>query len=129
MSFRFRYWVWTGFWAALVMASMAFMLMGLWRRIFFGYTPIPEFVEDLRVGNQFLLAGSGFSVAAAVQAWVQRYPRWVAACVAAPAVMIGGVALVTYPNLAPHLAAVFALPVAVAGLLGGILRWHQPGDE
>jgi hypothetical protein len=39
--------------------------------------------------------------------------------------VIRGIALVTYPNLAPHLAAVFALTTALAGFIGGILRDFQ----
>lgn len=119
---KFQYWAWTTLWAVLVLASIVFMMMGLSRRTFFGYTPIPTFVEDLRVGNQLLQIGSALSIGTGIMAWVQGYPRWVALCVAAPAVLIGGVALVTYPNLAPHAAALFALPAALAGLWGGLTR-------
>jgi hypothetical protein len=122
ISMRIRYWAWTTVWAALVFASIVLMLIGLWRRIFFGYTAIPEFVEDLRVGNQFILAGSLASLLAAALTLVQKYPRWVSVCVAAPAVLIGGLALMGPPNLAPHLVAFFVLPAAFAGMLGGILR-------
>lgn len=126
MSMRIRYWAWTTIWAALVFASIVLMLIGLWRRIFFGYTAIPEFVEDLRVGNRFILAGSLASLGAVALALVQKYPWWVSVCVAAPAVLIGGVALMGPPNLAPHLAALFVLPAAFVGMLGGILRSGVP---
>jgi hypothetical protein len=97
------------------------MVMGLLRSTFFGYTPIPEFVEDARVGSLYLLGGSSASLAAALWSFLRGHPHWVTACVAAPAIMVGGVALVWPYSLLRHIVAVVALPGAIAGIIGGLL--------
>jgi hypothetical protein len=107
-------------WSILVVASVVLMAIGLLRSFFIGYTAIPEFVEDARAGSLYLLAGSAASLAAALWSFLRGYPHWVTACVAAPAVLIGGVALVWPYSLLRHIVAVVALPGAIAGIIGGM---------
>ncbi|WP_307073343.1 DUF4190 domain-containing protein [Arthrobacter pascens] len=105
-----------------MIASVVLMVTGLWRSMFIlGYQPIPEFVEDARVGNLYLLGGSAASLAAAVWSFRRGHPHWVTACVAAPAVVVGGVALVWPYSMLRQLVALLALPGAIAGTVGGLL--------
>ena len=112
---------WPGFilWSLLVVASMVLMVAGLLRSTFFGFTAVPEFVEDARIGGLYLLGSSAVSAAAAVWSFLRGHPRWVTACVVAPAVLVGGISLLMPYSLARHLAALIALPAAVAGIMGG----------
>lgn len=63
---RRRWWGLTLVWAALVAASLALIVVGLRIALFFFFFPLPEMVEDLRVGTNYILAGSALSLAAAV---------------------------------------------------------------
>lgn len=118
-------WVATVFWALLVVTSIVLMTMGLMRALFFGYTPDPVFVEDARVGGLLILAGSVASVAAAVWSARRGDRPWITAFVAAPAVLVGGAALISPTTLLRHLAAMAAFPLALAGLFAG-LPWKSP---
>ncbi|WP_251045053.1 hypothetical protein [Arthrobacter sp. ISL-5] len=120
-SIRRRGWPGVMLWSILVVSSIVLMVIGLLRSFFIGYTAIPEFVEDARVGSLYLLAGSAASLAAALWSFLRGYPHWVTACVAAPAVLIGGVALVWPYSLLRHIVAVVALPGAIAGIIGGMV--------
>ena len=109
-------------WAALVLVSIVVTGIALERTAFFVYTPIPEFIERLRVGRLFMLAGSATSLAAAIWSQVRGNPLWVTICVAAPAALAGlATMIMTPPSLTPQLAGVIALPAALAGLVGGLL--------
>lgn len=114
-----RGWPGSILWSLLVVASMVLMVAGLLRSTFFGFTAVPEFVEDARIGGLYLLGGSAASAAAAAWSFLRGHPRWVTACVAAPAVLVGGASLLMPYSLARHLAALVALPAAVAGMVGG----------
>jgi hypothetical protein len=118
---RRRGWPGVILWSILVMASIVLMVIGLLRSFFIGYTAIPEFVEDARVGSLYVLAGSAASLAAALWSFLRGHPHWVTAFVAAPAVLIGGVALVWPYSLLRHLVAFLALPGAIAGIIGGLI--------
>lgn len=108
-------------WALLVVTSIVLMAIGLWVSTFFGYLPVPGLEEDARVGSLYLLGGSAASLAAALWSFLRGHPPWVTACVAAPAVLVGGIALVAPYSLLRHLVAAVALPGAVAGMIGGLL--------
>jgi hypothetical protein len=109
-------------WALLEIASVVLMIIGLWTSMFIlGYQPMPEFEEDARVGNLCLLGGSAASLAVAVWSFRRGHPHWVTVCVAAPAAVVGGVALVWPYSMLPQLVAVLALPGAIAGTIGGLL--------
>jgi hypothetical protein len=45
--------------------------IALERTAFFVYEPVPEFIERLRVGKMFMLAGSATSLAAAMRSQVR----------------------------------------------------------
>jgi hypothetical protein len=96
------------------------MVMGLWRTTFFIYAPEPALIERSRVGGLYVLAGSAASLGAAGWAIVRRTPPWVAAFVAAPAVLVGGAELVDPNGLMRHLIAIVAFPFAFAGLYAGL---------
>ena len=113
-------WVATSLWALLVVTSLVLMTMGLMRALFFGYTPDPVFVEDALVGGLLILAGSVASLAAAVWSARRGDRPWITVFVAAPAVLIGGAALVSPNTLLRHFAAVAAFPLALAGLFAGL---------
>lgn len=106
-------------WAALIVASIVLMSIGLWRAMFFGFMP-PALVEDLRVGGLYVLAGAVASLAATALSVILRHPRWVIVFVAAPAVLVGGAALIEPTSLIRHMVAVVAFPLAVAGLYWGL---------
>ena len=107
-------------WAALIVTSIVLMSIGLWRAMFFGFMPDPALVEDLRVGGLYILAGGLASLAAVAWSVIMRHPRWVIAFVAAPAVLVGGAALIEPTSLIRHVVAVVAFPLAVAGLYWGL---------
>ncbi|MFE4541070.1 hypothetical protein [Arthrobacter sp. NPDC056727] len=115
-----REWPGVLLWAALVLASIVLMVTGLLRSMFFGFIPEPGLVEDARVGSLYLVGGSAASLAAAVWSFLRGHPRWVTACVAAPAILVGGIALLMPYSLARHLAGFVALPAALAGAIGGL---------
>lgn len=113
-------------WAALVVVSIVLTSIALERTAFFVYAPVPEFIERLRVGRLFMLAGSAASLAAAVWSQVRGNPLWVTICVAAPAALVGlATMIMTPPSLTPQIAGLFALPAALAGLIGGLLSRNQ----
>lgn len=98
------------------MASVVLMAIGLWTSFFIaGYHPVPGLEEDARVGSLYILGGSAASLAAAVWSFLRGHPHWVTACVAAPALVVGGVALVLPHSMLRQLGALLALPGAVAG--------------
>lgn len=109
-------------WAAMVVVSIVLTGIALERTALFVYAPVPEFIERLRVGRLFMLAGSAASLAAAIWSQVRGNPLWVTICVAAPAALVGlATMIMTPPSLTPQLAGLFAVPAALAGLLGGLL--------
>lgn len=113
-------------WAALVVVSIVLTVIALERTAFFVYVPVPEFIERLRTGRLFMLAGSATSLAAAIWSQVRGNPLWVTICVAAPAALVGMATMImTPPSLTPHLAGLVALPAAVAGLIGGLHPRNQ----
>ncbi|QNE14839.1 hypothetical protein [Pseudarthrobacter sp. NBSH8] len=114
-------------WAALVVVSIVVTGIALERTAFFIYTPVPEFIERLRIGRLLMLAGSAISLAAAIWSRVRGNPLWVTICVASPAVLVGMATMImTPPSLIPQITGLIALPVALAGLIGGLLPDTRP---
>ncbi|WP_193342538.1 hypothetical protein [Pseudarthrobacter sp. AB1] len=114
-------------WAALVVVSIVVTVIALERTAFFIYTPVPEFIERLRVGRLLILAGSAISLAAAIWSQVRGNPLWVTICVASPAVLVGMATMImTPPSLIPQITGLIALPAALAGLIGGLLPDTRP---
>ena len=120
-SVRRRGWLGAILWALLVVASIVLMAIGLWVSTFLGYLPVPGLEEDARVGSLYLLGGSAASLVAATWSFLRGHPPWVTACVAAPAVLVGAIALVAPYSLLRHLVAAVALPGALAGMICGLL--------
>jgi hypothetical protein len=120
-SIRRRGWPGVILWALLVILSIVLMARGLWISTFIGFIPEPGLVEDARIGSRYLLSGSAASLTAALWSYRRGHPLWVTLFVAAPAILIGGIALLMPYSLARHLAAAVALPVAVAGITGGLV--------
>ncbi len=119
---RRRGWPGAALWSILVVASLILMVIGLERSFFIlGYRPSPSFDEDLRVGGLYILGGSACSLVAAVCSHLRGHPHWVTACVAAPAIVLGGMSLVDLRSGLPHLLALVVLPAAVAGAIGGLM--------
>ncbi|MET3707365.1 hypothetical protein ABIB17_002002 [Arthrobacter sp. UYEF6] len=114
-------------WAVLVVFSIVVTGIALERTAFFIYTPVPEFIERLRVGRLLMLAGSAISLAAAIWSQVRGNPLWVTICVASPAVLVGMATMImTPPSLIPQITGLIALPAALAGLIGGLLPDTRP---
>ncbi|WLQ04777.1 hypothetical protein [Arthrobacter oryzae] len=108
-------------WAGLVGVSIILTAISLERTMLSAYEPVPEFVERLRVGRLLMLGGSAASIAAAVWSQIRQYPLWVTLCVAAPVALVGLATMITTPpSLMPQIIGLFALPAAVAGLIGGV---------
>ena len=116
-------------WAGLVVVSIVLTGVALERTAFFVYEPVPVFIERLRVGRLFMLAGSAASLAAAIWSQVRGNPLWVTICVAAPAALAGlATMIMTPPSLAPQIAGLIALPAALAGLVGGLSASDRKPD-
>jgi hypothetical protein len=119
-----RGWPATALWAALIGASLVLILMGLWRTAFFIYAPEPALIEKARIGALYILVGSVLSLAAAGMSAVLGHPKWIWACIAAPAVLVGGSTLMDPTSLIRHMTAFVAFPFAIAALYWG-LRWGK----
>ena len=115
-----RGWPGTTLWAVLIVASIALIIMGLWRTAFFVYAPEPAMIEKARVGALYVLAGSVASLAATGLSAFLGHPKWIWAFVAAPAVLVGGSTVLDPTSLFRHMAAVVAFPFAVAALYWGL---------
>jgi hypothetical protein len=107
-------------WVLLVLASLVLIGIGLARTLFFVWAPEPAMVEKVRIGTLFIDAGSALSLGAAVWSHVRGNPVWVTVSVAAPAILVGGTALMEPYSLIRHLAAVVAFPLALAGVVESI---------
>lgn len=109
-------------WAALVLVAIVVTGAALERTAFLADVPGPEFIERVRVGRLLMLAGSAASLAAAVWSQIRGNPLWITLCVASPAALVGlATMIMTPPSLTPQIAALIALPAALAGLIGGLL--------
>lgn len=116
-------------WAGMVVVSIILTGVSLERTAFFVYEPVPAFIERLRVGRLFMLAGPAASLAAAIWSQVRGNPLWVTICVAAPAALAGlATMIMTPPSLAPQIAGLIALPAALAGLVGGLSAGDRKPD-
>ncbi len=121
-SIRRRGWPGAILWSILVVVSVMLMAIGLWTSFFIGgYRPLPEFEKDARVGNLYILGGSAASLAAAAWSYPRGHPHWVTAFVAAPAVVVGGIALLAPHSTLRQVGALTALPAALGGIAGGLI--------
>lgn len=106
-------------WSALILGGLVLLGAGLDRTFFF--EPTSEALERDRVGKILILVGSVALVAAAVWARLMHAPIWTCALVSTPAVLVGGLTLFFGSSLFPHLSALATFPVALAGLVCGLV--------
>ena len=106
-------------WSALIGVGLALIGIGLNQTWYF--EPTGEALEDARVGRLLILSGSVALIAAAGWARWMHTPIWACSLVAAPAVLAGGLSLLFENSLFPQLSALVAFPVALAGVIGGIV--------
>lgn len=106
-------------WSALIGVGLALIGIGLNQTWYF--EPTGEALEDARVGRLLILSGSVALIAAAGWARWMHTPIWACILVAAPAILAGGLSLLFENSLFPQLSALVAFPVALAGLIGGIV--------
>lgn len=114
--------MWAGLlvaWFALVVVGLALLGIGLDKT--FWFEPTGEALAGDRVGNLLILAGSVAVFAAAAWARWLHTPTWVCVLVATPAVLIGGLTVLSGNSLLPHLSALVGLPVGLAGLISGLM--------
>ena len=114
--------MWAGLlitWFALVVVGLA--LLGIGPDKTFWFEPTSEALAGDRVGNLLILAGSVAILAAAAWARWLHTPTWVCVLVATPAVLIGGLTVLSGNSLLPHLSALVGLPVGLAGLISGLM--------
>ncbi|MBG6212682.1 MAG: hypothetical protein LH475_00640 [Cryobacterium sp.] len=114
--------VWAGIlvvWAALIALALAVLGAGLDKTFLF--EPTGEARERDRVGKLLILAGSAALFAAAVWARRMDTPIWACILVLSPVVFVGGLTLLFGNSLRPHLSALVAFPVALAGLISGLI--------
>ncbi|TFD64398.1 hypothetical protein [Cryobacterium ruanii] len=105
--------------SALIVGGLSLIGIGLNQTWYF--EPTGEALEDARVGRLLILAGAVALIAAAGWARWMHTPIWACILVAAPAALVGGLSLLFENSLFPQLSALVAFPVALAGLISGIV--------
>lgn len=114
--------LWVGLlvaWSALIAVGIALMYTGLRETGYF--EPTPEALDSARVGKLQIYAGSVALLVAAGWARMMLTPIWACILVVSPAVLVGGLTLAIDNSLLPDLAALVTFPVAVAGLISGLI--------
>lgn len=106
-------------WAVVAAVGLILLCLGLGQKFYFG-SVTNAFARD-RLGNTLILAGAVLGLAAAGWSRYRGDPLWVTVMVAVPAVVIGGLNLVVGDSLLPHIAALAAVPLGVAGVIGGVV--------
>jgi hypothetical protein len=121
-SGRGRKALWLGLlvaWSALIMVGIALMYTGLDKTGYF--EPTRDAILADRVGKLQIYAASVALLVAAGWARMMLTPVWACILVASPAVLVGGLTLVFENSWFPHIAALVTFPLAVAGLIGGLV--------
>ncbi|UKA69439.1 hypothetical protein [Arthrobacter sp. FW306-06-A] len=115
MSFVGR-WAGTIAWALLVLGSIALIVIGLSRSMFFIWAPEPALVKTASIASLYIHAGCVLSVTAAVLSHVRGNPVWVTICVGLPGILVGWAAWTNPFSLLRHLAAAVTVPLALGGV-------------
>ncbi|MET4135181.1 hypothetical protein [Pseudarthrobacter sp. PvP090] len=105
-------------WGLAATAGVVLICLGLGQTFYIG-TVTNAFERD-RLGSTSILAGSVLGLAAAGWSLYRRDQLWVSLLVAAPAVVVGGLNLVAGGSLLPHIGALAAVPLGLAGIIGGV---------
>ena len=114
--------LWAGIlvvWAALIVAGLILLVMGLSQAGYF--EPTGEALARDRAGRNLIFLGSITILAAAGAARWMHTPVWACILVATPPILIGGLTLAFYNSYLPHLSALVAFPIGVAGLISGLI--------
>jgi hypothetical protein len=99
--------------------GLVLLLLGLVRTVYFERTP--DAVRSERTGDQLIALAAVVLLAAAAGAW-SAGPNWAAVAIAVPAVVCGGLTLLAGGTLLPHLAALPAFALALAGAVAVVSR-------
>ena len=106
-------------WTTLIIVGLILLGAGLWQT---GYIePTGEALDRHRAGRNLIFLGSITILAAAGAARWMYTPVWACILVATPAILVGGLTLVFYNSYFPHLSALVAFPIEVAGLISGLI--------
>ncbi|MCX6498585.1 MAG: hypothetical protein NTU93_07250 [Arthrobacter sp.] len=114
-------------WSGVAAASLILLCLGLSQTLYLG--EVGNAYERDRTGNALILAGAALGLAAAGWSHYRGAPRWVSTLVAAPAVAVAGLNLVVGDSLLPHVSALVAVPLGLAGIIGGIVGSSSPADR
>lgn len=106
-------------WAGTAAGGLVLLCLGLGQTLYLG--AVTNAFERDRLGNTFILAGAALDLAAAGWARYRGYPAWVTVLVAVPAVVVAGLSLAAGGSLLPHIAALAAVPLGAAGVIGGVV--------
>jgi hypothetical protein len=106
-------------WAVVAAGGLILLCLGLGQKFYFG--SVTDAFERDRLGNTLILAGGVLGLAAAGWSRYRGDPLWVTLLVAVPATVIAGLNLVAGDSLLPHIAALAAVPLGVAGITGGVV--------
>ncbi|MGO4807278.1 hypothetical protein AB4089_19400 [Arthrobacter sp. 2MCAF15] len=106
-------------WAGTAAVGLILLCLGLGQKFYFA-SVTNAFARD-RLGNTLILVGAALGLAASGWSRYRGDALWVTVMVAVPAVVIGGLNLVVGDSLLPHSAALAAVPLGVAGVIGGIV--------
>jgi hypothetical protein len=102
-----------------VLLGLALSGNGLSKTAYFERTP--DAIIMAREGNRLLLIGCGVLIVCAAVV-VGTGPHWAALLIAAPAVVVGGLALAASETFLPQIAALPTFVLAVVGTVGVILK-------
>lgn len=119
-------------WVLLVLASVVLIGYGKWQAGWHIWLPAPAEQEEVWIGSRYIFAGCALSLAAAVWSHIRGNPVWVTVCVGLPGILVGWADWVQPYSLLRHLAAVVALPLALAGITEVIRvrgRWQLGAVE
>jgi hypothetical protein len=114
-------------WAAVALLAMWFILDGLLANVYFENTG--EAIAEAHRGQRVVLLGSvALSLVALASFRLLRQPKAVGLALLAPVVICGGLLLIAPETLFPQIAVAVAFPIALGGLLVGLV-WAKPRDE
>lgn len=103
--------------------SLVLLCLGLSQKLYLG--SVTNAFERDQIGNTLMLAGALLGLAAAGRSLYRGDPVWVTGMIASPAVIIGGLNFVAGDSLMPHVAALAAVPLGLAGITGGVAARSQ----
>ncbi len=106
-------------WAGTAAAGLILLCLGLAQKFYLG--AVANAFERDRLGNTLILAGAVLVLAAAAWSRYRGDPVWGTVMVAVPAAVIAWLNLVAGDSLLPHIAALAAVPLGVAGVIGCVV--------